>query len=642
MTLPRITELPPSALAIAAALVLLAAVLMLRPLWLRLLGPVFVYESDRVARKGRVFLLRCLFIAASLTLLLLVYPHCEYLSLNAMSRFAHDFTDAFLIGQGVVVLLLTPIHTAGAISEEKEKRSLDLLLETRLSSIELVWGKLASRMLPIIAFVLAPLPVLAITQLWGGVDLPRILAGSAAIILSAVSLGAFSLLCSVLAHRTIPALAAAYLIPAAVAATWFASVQVTCAGSPAQAKFLTFAASPHSFEAYVNAIVNNAAKPKGMSMTTISALGLYTVIHSGIALIFVGLASVFLRSMSGRGLVKSIPLPTIKLRHGAGGETALVVAKPVQPYIPLPPVWDSALLWKECHLGRKVVGVAMADLCLLSTIFIALVFSLVVQTEIRSFEWPAELVVPFRVVMIMCALYCAFAVGLHLAVSVAREREQLTIESLRSFPSPRSQILTAKWWGAWFRQRRALIVLALSMTAVFVLSRVDPLAYLLLLLSFIVFAAFAGALGLFLSVCCQSTQTATSSTILILVGALTLPWLHRHFSSDEAAYAGQASRPLLLDEEREIFPSASVSNVLDESRWEMPDALNPIRVWWLLSEPVKSEHQKSTTSSGAYRVPPLLPPDLIAEMIGFSIYALAALALWFAAKRLFLREPARA
>src|SRR5262245_14274892 len=186
MTLPRLDDLPPSALAIAAVLVLLAVVLLLRPVWLRLLGPVFVYESDRMARKGRVFLVRCLFIAALLLVIYLVYPrgvvfdvYNEEQVRKVMSQFAIAFSNGFLIAQCAVILLLTPIYMGGAITEEKEKRSLDFLLGTQLSSAEIVLGKFASRFLPLFAIVLTSLPVLAITQVWGGVDLPRVLAGGA-------------------------------------------------------------------------------------------------------------------------------------------------------------------------------------------------------------------------------------------------------------------------------------------------------------------------------------------------------------------------------------------------------------------------------------------------------------------------------
>ena len=59
-----------------------------------------------------------------------------------MTRFAAEFSHAFLVAQAVVVLLLTPVYAGGAISDEKENRSLDFLLATRMTRSEILLGKL--------------------------------------------------------------------------------------------------------------------------------------------------------------------------------------------------------------------------------------------------------------------------------------------------------------------------------------------------------------------------------------------------------------------------------------------------------------------------------------------------------------------
>jgi ABC-2 type transport system permease protein len=70
--------------------------------------------------------------------------------------------------QGVLVLLVGPIITAGIATSEKEKKTLDFLQVTTLRPAAFVIGALASTMLYILLVLLCALPVLSITFLFGG------------------------------------------------------------------------------------------------------------------------------------------------------------------------------------------------------------------------------------------------------------------------------------------------------------------------------------------------------------------------------------------------------------------------------------------------------------------------------------------
>src|SRR5262249_51550144 len=74
-------------------------------------------------------------------------------------------------------------------------------------------GKLAARLLHLFGLLLCGLPILAVTQLWGGADLLTLLSGFATTASQILSLGAFAMLCSVIAQRTVQATIAAYAIP---------------------------------------------------------------------------------------------------------------------------------------------------------------------------------------------------------------------------------------------------------------------------------------------------------------------------------------------------------------------------------------------------------------------------------------------
>ena len=55
--------------------------------------------------------------------------------------------------QGLGLILLIPALVAGIISDEYQRKTLHYLLASRLSSAEIVLGKLGARMVHVVAFV---------------------------------------------------------------------------------------------------------------------------------------------------------------------------------------------------------------------------------------------------------------------------------------------------------------------------------------------------------------------------------------------------------------------------------------------------------------------------------------------------------
>src|SRR5262249_27857013 len=129
-----------------------------------------------------------------------------------LARFSERFTATYAFVQLGVVLLLTPALLAGAVAEERQRRTLDLLLSSDLSATAIVLGKLAARALPLLALLLTGLPVLALAQLWGGAEPRLVLASLAVSAVTLASLGALSLFCSTLARTVAGAAAVTYLL----------------------------------------------------------------------------------------------------------------------------------------------------------------------------------------------------------------------------------------------------------------------------------------------------------------------------------------------------------------------------------------------------------------------------------------------
>jgi ABC-type transport system involved in multi-copper enzyme maturation permease subunit len=76
--------------------------------------------------------------------------------------------------QLALVALLAPIFTAGAITQEKDSQTYDILLATPLSNGQIVLGSLMSRLFFVIALLLSGIPIFSITQIFGGVSIASI------------------------------------------------------------------------------------------------------------------------------------------------------------------------------------------------------------------------------------------------------------------------------------------------------------------------------------------------------------------------------------------------------------------------------------------------------------------------------------
>ena len=73
--------------------------------------------------------------------------------------------------QFVLLSMITPALTATAISGEKERQTLDLLLCTEASAFSIVWGKLTASIAHVILLIIVSLPVLGTIFMFGGINL---------------------------------------------------------------------------------------------------------------------------------------------------------------------------------------------------------------------------------------------------------------------------------------------------------------------------------------------------------------------------------------------------------------------------------------------------------------------------------------
>ncbi len=114
----------------------------------------------------------------------------------------HAIFSGLLLVLTVLVLVLSPAFTTGAISMEREKQTLDLLVTTPLSTLGMVIGKLASALSYVFLLILASIPVMAIVFVFGGVGPEDLVRAYALLFSTAFGMGAIGLFVSALVRRT--------------------------------------------------------------------------------------------------------------------------------------------------------------------------------------------------------------------------------------------------------------------------------------------------------------------------------------------------------------------------------------------------------------------------------------------------------
>ena len=121
---------------------------------------------------------------------------------SASAEIGRALFIAMLVLLTLIVLVLAPASTAGAISLEREKQTLDLLATTPISSLAIVLGKLLSALSWILLLLLASIPVTALVFTFGGVGPDDMVKGYVVLLVSALFYGSVGLFVSALVKRT--------------------------------------------------------------------------------------------------------------------------------------------------------------------------------------------------------------------------------------------------------------------------------------------------------------------------------------------------------------------------------------------------------------------------------------------------------
>ncbi len=118
--------------------------------------------------------------------------------------------SAIAILEFALVIFIVPAFTAGSISGERERQTLEIMLTSKLNPIQIILGKLASSISTILLLVFSSLPILAIVFSVGGIRFRDLLQLMFLTFVTAVFVGSIGVFFSTLFKRTVPATVLTY------------------------------------------------------------------------------------------------------------------------------------------------------------------------------------------------------------------------------------------------------------------------------------------------------------------------------------------------------------------------------------------------------------------------------------------------
>lgn len=483
---------------------------------------VFLADVRRTTRRGRPALLRTGYAAALLIALAVVFARwfgvgrlaptrwfdVADLPNRDVARFAHEFAIACFVVQVAAVLVITPAFTAGAIAEERQRRTLDDLLITGLSSRRIVFGKLAARWVQLVGVLLAGVPVFAISASWGGVDVLELALGFAATALLALAAAAIGLWASVEQRSVNAAVLMAYCVTIPVLVAFG---QTSIYGGFFVGMLCTFA-----------------------GLLDLQTLMIVTPV--GGLLAFTGLLGL----MAARRLrltdlarvedwpPRPKPRRRIPFARPASRPRPVPFVRPAPPPSPVivPGPHDEPLLWRERRFGRLVGRNAVVPVWSLAFVtavatvplLLAVVFGVARSgAGDRLYEAAARLLVFGPLAgMVLAATMSA-------ASSVTRERERQTLDGLLTLPGGRAAVLRAKWLGVFGRDRAIVWAAAVPLALGLLLGGFHPLAMPVLAVGVAVHLVLGVTLGLACSVVAGTTTRACVGAGIGLLAMSVVP-----------------------------------------------------------------------------------------------------------------------
>jgi ABC-type transport system involved in multi-copper enzyme maturation permease subunit len=479
-------------------------------------GPVFWNEIATAPRRVRFFVGR---VAYGLLLVLVVGTTWLVVQgIHALrgpgdtARFGETLLAILAALQLTLVLCVAAVASASSVNQEKDRRTLSLLLLTRLTNHELVLGKLSASLAGLLAILAAGLPVFGSLPLLGGVSWGQVGRVTVVTLATALAAGSLGVLVAFWRDKTFQTLALLMLIIVgwlglgeAMAAGWLGTAW---GGVPWNVWAATF--SP--WRALLVAMVEVPQAETSLSVVGGPVIG-FVLFAAILAILLNGIAIARVRVWN------TTQEPRPRKAEPTDRETifgpkhvgAAVISRGQSGIARARRVWDRPVLWREMRTwayGKRIVIVRL---------FYLLAFGAAAWGVLQSTSGGVAAVAFVSLAAISLALINALGV-----TSITMERDLGALDLLLVTDLSAREVVFGKLAGAVFNAKEMVLLplalcAALAWTGVVSLENASYIIGTLLALDI-----FAAVLGLHCGMLYERSRTAIAvslgTLLFLLVG----------------------------------------------------------------------------------------------------------------------------
>ncbi|MFC1792538.1 ABC transporter permease [Planctomycetota bacterium] len=484
----------------------------------RLTGPIFDKELRVSSRRKRNYFLRfayvCLltgFIAFAWIFLARIGGSTSVVyQVSRMSETGKYIIATIIWFQFITIQLIAIVMLSNAISDEIYHRTLGLLMTTPISSLQIVVGKLSSKLLQLVLLLAISMPLLAVVRVLGGVPWDYVVSSLCMTLTAAIFAGSVSLVFSITNRHS----------HSVIVRTVFVCF-LFYIGPPVVVQLVQFAYQVRIVtEAtlfYVNPFIAMGFASQSMLSPASVGLALSWPLHCIIMLGFSALLMAFstfcirrvgLRQATGQA---GIFLSRKERRKADGKLRTKTVVYGVSRRTR--PVKGPPIIWKEMiNLWIKNSRLWAILTTILAVLILGVVYGYCAYADFlgRQEAHMVFILVYFFFGLLRTATYAA--------TSITSEKEAQTWPILLTTPLTEKQIVFGKiisscigGWAFWFLLSAHVVVFSLA-------GCIPPAAILPLALLIVSSTLLVSAVGVFFSSCFKRNSISASVNLILFLG----------------------------------------------------------------------------------------------------------------------------
>ena len=451
-----------------------------------LAGPLFSREALTAPRQLKHYLLRSGYVAGLFVLMYtagqVTFGWQPVRTVGATARFGEFVFVVFSVVQLSLVIAFSLLSSAGSVAQEKDRRTLVLLLMTDLRDRELVLGKLMASLLSVFTIITVSVPVFCLVYTLGGVSLTQIVWVQSVCVLAALVAGSWGTLVAFWREKTFQTLALSVLgavlfLGAVEGLAWLTGLSALGAVNPYR-----------TLGAILNPLGMDPAQLTEVVTTSLIALAVLSVLLSGFTMKMVRRwnpsRSVFVQVDESKSDTKQ----RVKARQ----------------------IWNSPLIWREMRTlayGRKMIVIKLAYLV------IAALAAILVAGSTSTGDAVLGMISVRGFALVALALLGLMLVNAQAVTSVTSERDGQTLELLLVTDVTAKEFVFSKLGGVFYNTKEVLIVPLLLVGWYIAQGTVTGEEGVYVILGYLGVAVFSAMLGLHSGLSYDSSRTAIATSL---------------------------------------------------------------------------------------------------------------------------------